>query len=65
MASIIYNATNCTLSGPSSANSGQSVSVGVTPVNNATVDATMITVIKNGVNIPFSFNGSTLMFFMP
>lgn len=65
MANIIYQANNCSLTGPSSANSGQLVNVSVTPVSGASVNSSMISITRNGSNIPFSFDGSIISFFMP
>lgn len=64
MTSIRYEANNCGLIGPDSASSGQQVNVSVDTLGN-TVDNSSISITKGDTNIPFTFNGSVITFYMP
>jgi len=64
MTTIQYVANNCGLIGPSSASSGQMVTVSVDTLGNVVSEAN-ISITKGDANISFTFNGSTITFFMP
>lgn len=64
MISIRYEASNCGLIGPDGASSGQQVNVSVDTLGNTVTNAN-ISITKGDTNIPFTFNGSVITFFMP